>query len=509
MTIRRLYERLGSRYIRLFTIGGFAVTVPIALALTALGAPYFGASTGEAAGLFATDLAGALLAGVLSLRRWRPTSRDLIEWIEAGRPADRAAELWDNAVRLPYRLASKAFNDGVLCVGVASGVYLAVVLDLGVRDLLIALAALAVAGFYVVLVLYFGFELAIRPVLRDLAASSPVDRPLERPRVRFAVKLFAALLLVGESTGLTLAWVLSLSDPSLDRLAVAFLVGAGVTLTATLAYTVLFTASLYAPFADLLQATRRLGAGDLSTRVPAISDDDLGVLAGSFNEMAAELARSREDLVTAREEERRRLRRDLHDELGPTLASVAMRIEAAAAMVDRDPARARELLGELRAEVGEAVADIRRVVYALRPPQLDQLGLVGAIEERAAQLVEQDGHGIGVRVDAPPRLDGLPAAVEVAAFRIVQEALVNAARHAGATACTVRVRANGALELEVLDDGAGLDGRPAGVGIASMKERAAELGGTCSVEPASGGGTVVRARLPLVARAAERETLRA
>ena len=496
MIFRRLYDRLGPRYLRLFSVFALAVTLPMALLLVGLGAPYFDASAAELAGLLAVDWGGFLLAAVLATRRWAPMGRALESWMAGGRDPQTAAGLWDETVRLPYRMPMRAFVDGMVFVGAAGSVYLAVVVDLEPIESAIALAALIATGFYIALLLYFGLELYLRPVLRDLAASMAVEPQLERPRTPFARKLFAALLLVGESTGLSMAWVLSLSEASLETLAVAFGVAFAVTLTSTLGFTVLFTASLYAPFVDLLDATRRVGEGDLSARVPAISDDDLALLARSFNEMAGELARSREELVTAREEERRRLRRDLHDELGPTLASVAMRIEAAGGLVDSDPAAARAMLAELRGEVGDAVAHIRRVVYALRPPQLDELGLVGAIEERAAQLVDGDGRGVTVRVEAPDRLEALPAAVEVAAFRIAQEALVNAARHAEAASCTVTVRAGGALELEVRDDGAGLTGRP-GVGIASMRERAAELGGTCTVEPGPGGGTVVRARLPL------------
>jgi signal transduction histidine kinase len=219
--------------------------------------------------------------------------------------------------------------------------------------------------------------------------------------------------------------------------------------------------------------------------------------------LTADLQRSRQRLVTAREEERRRLRRDLHDGLGPALAGVAMQLGAAQALVDRDPAKVRTLLGTLQDQLRAAIADIRRLVYDLRPPALDELGLAGALREQATrftteQTASADGDHPTVRVEAPERLPGLPAAVEVAAYRIATEALTNVARHAHARACTLRLACNGGLELEVRDDGCGLPDRPrAGVGLASMRERAAELGGTCTVEALAGGGTLVRARLPL------------
>jgi signal transduction histidine kinase len=206
----------------------------------------------------------------------------------------------------------------------------------------------------------------------------------------------------------------------------------------------------------------------------------------------AQLARSREQLVSAREEERRRLRRDLHDGLGPTLAAVGMQLGAASALIDQ-PEALRALHAELQEQTRQALADIRRLVYELRPPALDELGLAPAIAQQGDRFT-----GLAVRVHADGDLDGLPAAVEVAAYRIAAEAITNAARHGEAQNCLVRLSLNGALDLEVVDDGAGLPrALRAGVGLSSMRERAAELGGTCEVGPAPGGGTRVAARLPI------------
>lgn len=211
-----------------------------------------------------------------------------------------------------------------------------------------------------------------------------------------------------------------------------------------------------------------------------------------------ELQRSRERLVTAREEERRRIRRDLHDGLGPTLAAITLNLDSARGLIQADPAAAEALLLRLREEAQAAIADIRRLVYELRPPALDELGLAAALREQAVQLSSQGANGLAVSVEAPNELPPLAAAVEVAAYRIALEALTNAARHARAQTCTVRIAVDGALELAITDDGKGIaPGARAGVGIGSMQERAAELGGTCTVESAPGGGTAVRASLPL------------
>ncbi len=213
--------------------------------------------------------------------------------------------------------------------------------------------------------------------------------------------------------------------------------------------------------------------------------------------LSADLQRSRERLVTAREEERRRLRRDLHDGLGPQLAGLTMTAEAARDLVSTDPGRAEELLNSLVERAQTAVSDVRHLVYALRPPALDALGLLGALRAHADH--HNDG-GVRVSVEAPERLPSLPAAVEVAAYRIALEAINNAERHAAARTCVVRValdEAAAALRAEIVDDGQGIgEERGTGVGLSSMRERAAELGGWCTVEALASGGTRVYAYLP-------------
>jgi signal transduction histidine kinase len=211
------------------------------------------------------------------------------------------------------------------------------------------------------------------------------------------------------------------------------------------------------------------------------------------------LQRSRADLITAREEERRRLRRDLHDGLGPTLAGVTLGLAAARAQLRSSPDDADALLGTLVGQAEQAIADIRRVVYGLRPPALDEFGLVRALELQVQQLATT-APSLAVNVEVLGETAScLPAAVEVAAFRIVSEALSNVVRHAEATTCSVQLSLNGAVEVIVSDDGRGLPAdHRAGVGVTGMRERADELGGRLTIEPGKGRGTVVHARLPIV-----------
>lgn len=235
--------------------------------------------------------------------------------------------------------------------------------------------------------------------------------------------------------------------------------------------------------------------GDEDLRLLTDVARQAGLAAHAVRATAA-LQRSRVELVAAREEERRRLRRDLHDGLGPTLAGVSLGLHAARTRTRDDPDEAERLLDALEHQVQDAVADIRRLVYGLRPPTLDEFGLVRAVQLHASRM-EGTPDGLVVRVEGPPQgLGRLPAAVEVAAYRIVMEALTNVARHASARACTVRFSLNGALELDVADDGRGLPpDAPAGVGITAMRERAAELGGTLRIDSGTAGTRIV-ARLP-------------
>lgn len=222
-----------------------------------------------------------------------------------------------------------------------------------------------------------------------------------------------------------------------------------------------------------------------------------GALAHSVR-LTSALQRSRQRLVVAREEERRRIRRDLHDGLGPSLASQTFQLDAALERLAHDPAGAADLLVSLKHHNQELVGDIRRLVYELRPPALDELGIAEALVAHTSQLEHTGRLAIEVHTTPQP-LPSLPAAVEVAAYRIAREAITNVVRHARATRCGVRLEATGSqLAITVIDDGIGIDlSARGGVGLISMRERAEELGGTFDVGPAAATGSRVHATLPV------------
>ena len=250
---------------------------------------------------------------------------------------------------------------------------------------------------------------------------------------------------------------------------------------------------------------RSVRIGDLAVGVPAGRHltpadtallDDLArhaALTVKAGQLAAELQESRSRIISAREEERKRLRRDLHDGVGPSLAAIVLKLNAV--QTRKGEADRNALLAEIRVEAKESIREVRRLVDDLRPAAIDEVGLVGAIRQRAAALSTE---ALSYDVTGPDALPPLPAAVEVAAFRIASEGMTNVAKHSRASRCAVLVELNGTLGVTVTDNGCGPAG-PAGTGVGwtSMTERAAELGGSCEISVRAEGGLVVRAVLPL------------
>jgi signal transduction histidine kinase len=214
--------------------------------------------------------------------------------------------------------------------------------------------------------------------------------------------------------------------------------------------------------------------------------------------LSADLERARLRIVATREETRRRLGSDLHDGIGHQLAGLARKTDSAAKLLERDPIAAREFLAEVTGQLNNAIAQVRSLAHQLHPPELELLGLAGALRERAQMQT-----GFMIQIDAPENLPALPTAVETAAYYIVLEALTNIEKHADARTANIRIAfANGSsstLEIDITDDGRGLPPQPArGLGLLSMQARAAEVGGSCQIESNPVGGTRVRVSLPVL-----------
>jgi signal transduction histidine kinase len=248
-------------------------------------------------------------------------------------------------------------------------------------------------------------------------------------------------------------------------------------------------------------------------RLSAADANILRMLSGPLStalhatDLLRELKISRERLVLAEEEERRRLRRELHDGLGPLLTGVALSADmahnlataTASPSADAD-GRLLERLDAVRSDSRTAIREVRRIVDNLGSPALDELGLAEALRIRAARTTRRaDGSELLVQVEIPADLPRMPAAVELAVYRIATEALTNVVRHSSASTVRLRLVWDGELRCEVLDDGAVNGSWRSGVGISSMRERAAELGGRCDVGSGPDGGHV-RISVPVAAR---------
>ena len=215
-------------------------------------------------------------------------------------------------------------------------------------------------------------------------------------------------------------------------------------------------------------------------------------------ELSDELRQSRQRIISAREEERRRIRRDLHDGLGPRLASQTLALEAISQQMQSNPEKAQAILESIQTQSQEAIQDVRRLVYDLRPPALDDLGLIGALKQSASRY--ETGQ-LQFKFDVAELPDDLPAAIETAIFRIAQEAMTNVVRHSCASHCLLRLYCDeDDIVIEIEDNGNGLpDSYVPGIGLQAMTERSAELNGETIIGALSGGGTQVRARFPLEA----------
>jgi two-component system NarL family sensor kinase len=208
--------------------------------------------------------------------------------------------------------------------------------------------------------------------------------------------------------------------------------------------------------------------------------------------LTEDLKASRERVIDAAEEERTRLRRELHDSLGPLLTGAALKADSIGLAARHRPERAESLANELAEQLRQSVEAVRQLAYGLRPAALDELGLVGALLEEGDRLSQ-----VKVIIDAPEPLPTLPSSVEVAAYRIATEALTNVVRHSDAKLASIRLTTdNGTLKMIITDDGSSNGPWTPGLGLVSIQLRAAEVGGAFEAGPTAEGGRVA-ALLPL------------
>lgn len=471
-------------------------------------------------GLLLVAMVGALAAVVVRARRAGPDERRQLMWFGLAVLGIVALAFW------PSRLtpSSSISVAGVVLIPTACAVaivrYRLYAIDVIVNWALVhAVAVAAVIGIYLAvpaaLASFVGQDRPTWQTLLTFVATAAVFHPLQTGSQRLVDRLiyrdrgdpYRIIASIGQRVAVVTSPQAALAiaaETLLERLPLSAVAIEPVPdIPAVQAGEPSGEAELF-PLVWQTQAVGMLRAWPRAT-ARGFSRTDKGVLAELSTNIApivwaarstAQLQRSRQRLAEAREEERRRLRRDLHDGLGPTLAGMTLGMEAARARVAGAFPDIGQLLTRLRDESDAATAEVRRLIYDLRPPALDELGLVEALKRQTLSAPSE----VTVTVTVTGgRLPPLPASIEVATLRIVMEALTNVYRHARARTAAVRLGTDGeTFEVTVDDDGVGIaPGHGCGVGLTSMRERATELGGSCVVQPRPAGGTRVLARLPL------------
>jgi signal transduction histidine kinase len=268
------------------------------------------------------------------------------------------------------------------------------------------------------------------------------------------------------------------------------------------------------PIRSLMQTTHKVRTGDFEARARVCADDEVGQLAEAFNQMAESLQEYRAQIqekeairisllgkiVQAQEDERRVVSRELHDQLGQSLSKVLLSLHSAFKECSCVNARC----GNVESEVRDAIDEVRRLAWAMRPSILDDFGIDSALERYLQELQKRVDFVIDYRCVARPNAPRLPQAVEVTLYRVAQEALTNIIRHAQPSrASVVLLRPGAEVTLMVEDDGRGFDtskrgnGNGGSLGLIGMEERVSLIGGTLTIESRPGKGTAVRVRVPL------------
>jgi signal transduction histidine kinase len=494
--LERLYERVGSRVVLLTIVGGYAGGI-FTLALVVVGGSrYLGLSISQALSLWPIAVV-ELALGIAGLYPVLGDIRTASAWSDH-RGEARAPETWDTLIswrRVPARVVLTA------SVGLPpAAVVIALHFDRPWYAAPVAVVGVAGAMAGLLAVTAFSADLILRPMLEDVSNHLPAGFEPRAHGLRLRTKAASALPVVTFFSALWVGAYANLLPNGTERAALAVGIALGVVVIATVIFLII-NRSVLSPIDDLIAATERVRAGDITTEVPLISDDELGTLTLGFNRMLADLRRhtdelraSRERIVTTADEERRRMERDLHDGAQQELIVARLKLELLDRAIDEDPASARATAGELREDLDRALAQLRDLAHGLYPPLLESDGLPGALQEavgRAAIPTELDCDGAGrYRPD-----------LEAAVYFCCLEALQNAAKHAGPRArATVRVAERDRdLRFEVADDGRGFEpaGGRSGVGLQNMTDRIGALGGELRIESIPGEGTRVSGEVPV------------
>lgn len=434
---------------------------------------------------------GLCVTGVLAVpvfSSMRGVIGSVLLWSGENRTPERAPEVWRAAVRLPRVLAVRGIAAGVVALPMVDAPFVALSGRSATSAIVLAFAgAVTVAASLFLIV--FSTDLGLRPMLRDVAGFLPVGFDPGLSGWRLRTRAFAPLPFMTLYSALTVGAFVDLVARGPARFALALAITlATITITGLIVWIV--TRSLLDPIDDLLAATVRVSDGDITTPVPIMTADELGILAQGFNRMLVSL-RSHQRSAAAAEAERRRLERDVHDGAQQRLAAIGMWLDGVDnRLAGSGQETVRVIVRRASDELREAIEDLRRLSRGLPPPVLAERGFDAALRELADRTP-----GATVRGRAG---ESIPPATGVAAYFAVAEAVANALRHSGAAAIEVVVeRANGSLQIDVRDDGCGGASFEAGSGLRGVERRLASQNGRLEIESPRGAGTLLHMELPI------------
>jgi len=522
--LHRLYARFGTHYVAL-VLGWLEFLALAGAMLSAVVASrLLGQSFRPPRDLsLMVEAATALGCGVPFVFLWRE-ARPLTAWIRNGRPADAATAAWETGVMLIRRVWPRCFvSTSVLLIPAdvwAVGHY-----HLGPSGFPVAWVFTQLGVGVTAAYMFFVGEAMLRPMVEDAARVVPPGGGVRRARGRIGQTVLLALAVTTSFAVLMSQAIGSIGHTPTSRLLGAVAIAVVIALTFTPILIRAVTDSVVGPVRTLTSATARAAAGDLEHPVPVTSDDELGVLTTSFNDMirglrerealrndkleltsalqasledlqrhAEELRASRARVVTASDVERRRMERDLHDGAQQQLVLLGLKLAMAERLIEKDTVAAKAMHDELRTDLRQALSELRDLAHGIYPAVLENEGLPGALREaveRAAIPAELHCDGAG----------RYPRELEAAVYFCCLEALQNAAKHAGAGAKVTITLAerNRTLLFAVADDGQGYDTSIglAGVGVQNMTDRIGALGGELTIRSAPGSGTTILGSIPL------------
>ena len=497
-TLDRAYERHGDRWIRYIVIGGIAALM-LVLGPFALwnAAHYQGYSLEQY--LVALAVAELFIAGMVAWVIF--STREVFTSIAAFRPSEsQTTEVAERALAASFEFPAKLIRASAIRAFTVALPVLAVLVTLPndhftLLNVTVVLFTVSIAICTALGILYYGAEVLMRPLRTRLGqAGATLGRPAMETGASLANRLFIGLLLMTVLAGFIVGTFTLDRGAAGDGVAKVLLISFGSAVGFGSTVALVIALSILVPVRDLTTGTRAVAAGNFATRVPISSTDELGELAASFNEMVGEVGASRARIVTASDDARRRVERDLHDGAQQSLVLLNLKLGLAERSAQAAP-ETRRLVAEARADLERALDELRDLAHGIYPAVLTSDGLPGAL----ADAVEQAAITASLECDGAGRYS---PEIEAAVYFCCLEALQNATKHAGNGAgVTVKLRdEHGDLCFEVADDGVGFEiaGQANGsAGLQNMVDRIGALGGRVRIESAPGAGTTVRGNVPV------------